>query len=217
MLPGPTYIYQCPNCINLLRIGSLMSGNTFGAERYSDGKMIAPMLPEYPEITKCSKCNTIFWLDKAQKVGEILWNERSEIFEEWGNSEAAKFLTTHDYFKALEGKVYDAKDTLMAEKHFRKAYNLDPENINNINNLSWVLIRSGINVEEGLALSEKGLEKRPDSMRFLWLKGLALHKLGKHEEALAILKEADEISRSYQGTLQNDIQEVEQALANQNK
>jgi len=43
-----------------------------------------------------------------------------------------------------------------------------------------------INVEEGLELAQKGLKKYPDSRFLLWMKGLALHKSGKHEEALKI-------------------------------
>ena len=29
------------------------------ANTYSDGKMVAPMLPEYPNLTKCGGCGTI--------------------------------------------------------------------------------------------------------------------------------------------------------------
>ena len=108
-----------------------------------------------------------------------------------------------------------AKDTITAEKHWRKAYNLDPENLDRISNLTWVLIRSGINIEEGLELSQKGLKKDPDSDFLLWMKGLALHKLGKHEEALKILKEADEKCIGYNKDLKEDIKEVEQTVASQ--
>jgi hypothetical protein len=45
------------------------------------------------------------------------------------------------------------------------------------------------------------------------MKGLALHKSGKHEEALIFLKEADEKSIGYLKELKKDIIEVEQAVA----
>jgi tetratricopeptide (TPR) repeat protein len=109
------------------------------------------------------------------------------------------------------------KDTLKAEEHYRKAYNLDPENPDRMANLSNVLIRAEINIEEGLALAQKGLEKNPESTGSLWRKGLALHKLGKHEEALALLKEVDECLIGYNIWLQDDIKEVEKAISRKNR
>jgi TolB-like protein len=116
---------------------------------------------------------------------------------------------------AIAYMYMSAKDTITAEKHYRKAYNLDPENLARISNLTWVLIRSGINIEEGLELSQKGLKKYPDSDFLLWMKGLALHKLGKNAGALEILKQADGKWMGYNKDLKEDIKEVEQAIANQ--
>ncbi len=108
-----------------------------------------------------------------------------------------------------------AKDTLMAEKHYRKAYKLDPENLNRIIILARVLIESEINIEEGLALSEKGLNIFSDDGQLLKWKGLAFHKLGKHEEALTILNKADEMTIGYDRLLAGYLQEVEQAISSQ--
>ncbi len=105
------------------------------------------------------------------------------------------------------------KDTITAEKHWRKAYNLDPHRLARINNLCWILIRPGINVEEGLQLSQKGLLEFPESKYLLWMKGLALHKSGKHEEALDILKEVDKKYTGYNIELCEDILEAEKAVA----
>ena len=69
MLPGPDYIYECPKCQNHVVRGSLTSGNTFGQKLFSDGKTIAPMLPRFPDLTKCPKCKTIFWMHKVKEVG----------------------------------------------------------------------------------------------------------------------------------------------------
>ena len=52
---GPHYIYQCPNCNNLISRLSLMSGNTLGMKVYSDLKRDIPMLKEFPNLTKCKK------------------------------------------------------------------------------------------------------------------------------------------------------------------
>jgi hypothetical protein len=49
------------------------------------------------------------------------------------------------------------------------------------------------------------------------LKALALHKLGRHQEALQILKEVEKRTISYFYPIHNEIREVEQALAKTNQ
>jgi hypothetical protein len=108
MMPGPNYVYKCPNCGNLLTKGSLSSGNTFGAKIYSDGKMKAPMLPEFPDLTKCRKCNSIFWLSKLRKVGTYKWGDN--IKSKWENADDANFLKIKDYFEAIEKGLAENKE-----------------------------------------------------------------------------------------------------------
>lgn len=108
MLQGPNYIYQCPKCDNLLSKGSLDSGNTFGTKMYSDGNRISPMLSEFPNLTKCSKCNTIFWLSKMKELGS--YELGKNINEQWRAAEEAKFLTVYEYFTALETLISITKD-----------------------------------------------------------------------------------------------------------
>jgi cytochrome c-type biogenesis protein CcmH/NrfG len=116
------------------------------------------------------------------------------------------------------GRIYyNTKDTLKAEEHYRKAYNLDPENPNRIWDLADVLIRYEVNIEEGMAITQKMLDQNPYSTGFLRLKALALHKLGRHQEALQILKELEKRTISYFYPIHNEIREVEQALAKTNQ
>jgi hypothetical protein len=78
-----------------------MSGNTFGAELFSDGKQIAQMLPEFPNLTKCKKCETILWLNEMKEMGTCkAWGEK--IKSEWKNADRADFLSITDLFRALE-------------------------------------------------------------------------------------------------------------------
>ncbi len=100
MIPAPDSVYQCPKCDNLLKNRNLLSGNTFGARIFSDSKRIAPMLPEYPNLTKCRKCNTIFWLCKLQEIGTLDWS--NEQNPNWENADSADFLTIDDYLNAIE-------------------------------------------------------------------------------------------------------------------
>ncbi|MCK5788957.1 MAG: hypothetical protein KAH32_08155 [Chlamydiia bacterium] len=68
-----------------------MSGNTSGQEIFSDGYRYAPMMPDFPEISKCKKCGTIVWL-----------NEENEVEYEKGSSYTeAHFLGINDYQEAL--------------------------------------------------------------------------------------------------------------------
>jgi TolB-like protein len=106
-----------------------------------------------------------------------------------------------------------AKDTIRAAEHYRNACNLNPEDLGKINDLTMTLIRAGIDIREGLELCEKGLSMKPDSKFLLWMKGLALHKTGKHEEALKILKDCEEKWLGYNKDLIKDIKAVEQAIA----
>jgi len=103
MQPGPEYIYQCSNCENFISRGSLLSGNTFSEKLYSDGKSIAPMLPEFPAITICSRCKNIFWLDKAKEIGS--YNILRPLDEEWSDAEEATFLSIDEYLLALDNKL----------------------------------------------------------------------------------------------------------------
>jgi len=91
---GKDYFYQCTKCDNLIVKGSLLSGNTLGEEIYSDGFSYAPMLEQFPEISRCGKCGTIVWLHEENEVE----------YEEGGNYTDAKFLSIRDYLEALENE-----------------------------------------------------------------------------------------------------------------
>ena len=87
MLPGPDKVIECPACKALSRVFTLRSGNTLDARRWTDGMMIAPMLPIPPAITRCRKCGCYFWLSDAKEIGQIFpsqWrSETIEVPESW--------------------------------------------------------------------------------------------------------------------------------------
>jgi hypothetical protein len=70
MLPGPNIVIACPLCGALARYGTLLSGNTFGARIWSDGKQIARMLPRPPMFVLCHGCHEVYALRDAQEIGE---------------------------------------------------------------------------------------------------------------------------------------------------
>ncbi len=116
MIPGPYSVYKCPNCGNFLTKGSLTSGNTFDSKIFSDGKRIAPMLPEFPELTKCKKCDSIFWLSKLKKIGTYEWDDNKSSNRH--NADNTDFLDIEDCFRALNEKKYE---NIIEERFIRKS------------------------------------------------------------------------------------------------
>ena len=53
MIPGNAEIVKCPYCGTEKMLMTLISGNTCGAEYWSDNKRIAPMLPSVSPVQKC--------------------------------------------------------------------------------------------------------------------------------------------------------------------
>ena len=113
MTPGPSIIIECPHCSKLLSRSSLGSGNTFGATHWSDGKMDAPMLPDFPEIVRCPKCNAFIWVNDAKEIGVYDWFNKSEdddVPEEWKNAESVIWPESTDFQIAIEQKQADSKE-----------------------------------------------------------------------------------------------------------
>jgi hypothetical protein len=92
-----------------------MSGNTSGADFFSDGHYFARMLPEFPIITKCIGCTTIFWLDETNEIGSYYWGEKINM--EWEEAFVAEFMSLDDYFRALELRL---PRTIEEEIYIRK-------------------------------------------------------------------------------------------------
>ena len=67
MMPGNPRILVCPFCGKEKEIMSLISGNTFGAELWSDNKQISPMLPEISYVQKCPHCGK-YYITGRQEV-----------------------------------------------------------------------------------------------------------------------------------------------------
>lgn len=68
MIPGSPQILICPHCGGEKQVMSLLSGNTFGAELWSDNKRIAPMLPEVSYVQKCPHCGKYYIRTKQNPV-----------------------------------------------------------------------------------------------------------------------------------------------------
>ena len=115
-------------------------------------------------------------------------------------------------------KIYEESDYLdKAEKSFRHAFEIYPENARVMNHLALFLIKHDININEGMELIGRTLEIEPDNWNFLYAHGLGLNKQGKLREAHEVLNRSWEIRPYYDHDHYLLIQEVELALARQNQ
>jgi hypothetical protein len=78
-------IIECPNCDTLYIKNSLVSWNTFWAKIYSDGNMRAHMLPSFPIITKCNKCNEFFKINEAKVKYKYTFTDETEGINKTSN------------------------------------------------------------------------------------------------------------------------------------
>ena len=102
-MPGPDQVIACPHCEGLARYMTLMSGNTFGARGWTDGKQDAPMLPRPPALVKCRYCGDCYWLADAREVGTVApWDGPSpEEKPEWRAAKGVQELSEEDFYRAL--------------------------------------------------------------------------------------------------------------------
>lgn len=122
MIPGPDQIIACPKCKGLAKYMTLLSGNTFGARVWTDGKRVAPMLPRPPAVVTCRHCHECYWLADAEQVGTVdpRRGEGQQVNPSWANAEEVQEPTEEDYYRAIE-----------------KGLATDPEQERNLRVLAW--------------------------------------------------------------------------------
>ena len=112
MIPGPDQIIACPKCKGLARYMTLASGNTLDARVWTDGKMIAPMLPLPPTVVKCHHCAELYWRTEAEHIGTV---DRCRAAGEhvdpaWADAPKPEEPTEVEYYQALsKGLAKNAK------------------------------------------------------------------------------------------------------------
>ena len=112
MIPAPDKIIACPNCDALAKEPGLLSGNTFGATLWSDGKQEAPMLPSFPAIVKCANCMQFYWIEDAEVIEENKpWNdEQKDTPIEWKNAPQVDWPSIDEFVDAIEKGLGDSRD-----------------------------------------------------------------------------------------------------------
>ncbi|HEY5122635.1 MAG TPA: hypothetical protein VIK14_02755 [Ignavibacteria bacterium] len=116
------------------------------------------------------------------------------------------------------GDLYKEANSLdKSEEHYRRALQLNPSWTVAMNNLAYLLIYYNKNIDEGMKLINRALELSPGNPAFLHTQGLGYYKQGKYEEALSRLEVVKDSSLAINLDLDQQIQEVKNALANQKK
>jgi hypothetical protein len=100
MTPGPSSVLQCPDSDAVVLQQSLVSGNNFGATYWSDGESWLPMMPKFPQITRCGDAGGFFWMEDAVVLGRIEIGSGTPI-KAWENAAPVRFLSEEEYLDAL--------------------------------------------------------------------------------------------------------------------
>lgn len=127
MLPGNTYVRECPHCRGKFTQPTMASGNTFGAKFWPDGKMEAPMMPSYPAYVGCPHCNASFWVDDTKIVKSFGWGEEREIpeFIFDSNQNPVPFIepTKTIYLKGLKDSNITKENEIYLRTKLMQLYN----------------------------------------------------------------------------------------------
>lgn len=110
------------------------------------------------------------------------------------------------------GKLYLTTDYLEAEKHLRIACQYDPDNVEKLGTLAWVLIRNTLKIDEGMELIEKAIRTDPDNAVFIHQQGYGFYARGNYEDALFNLYTARQLYEGYSFELEKHIRMVEEAI-----
>ncbi len=104
MIPSADIVISCPGCQAPAKYMTLLSGNTFDASYWTDGKMLAPMMPAPPPVVECHKCQEAFWLSKAKVLGKIepLAPDSSSVSDEWKDCPYVSQPGEQAYYRAIE-------------------------------------------------------------------------------------------------------------------
>jgi tetratricopeptide (TPR) repeat protein len=161
------------------------------------------IFPDHPGILGryvISAHDRIRFTEAASYENQLILILRSEALNE---SDIAFYL----------GRLYLNTDYLTAEKHFRTAYQYDPNNIEKLGALAWVLIQNALKIDEGMALIEQAIEADPTNAIFLHQQGYGFYVKGNYDDALYNLYNARDLYQQYSFELISHIELVEQAIA----
>jgi hypothetical protein len=195
MVPGPTHIIACPSCGGLHQQLTFMSGNAFGARRWTDGKVDAPMYPVTPRFISCVHCHGSFFIEEARVIGDIPFGPDSSLAPpEWQNAPRILWPHIEDYKKRLAQAGADNPERVRyLRMHLWWALN---DILHSRNTPSFKSGRidnpvPGKQKEEYEGLFRENLEALSgmlsDSAQDITVKAEIMRELGKFDDAIALL------------------------------
>jgi hypothetical protein len=86
---------------------TLMSGNTFGARVWTDGRQEAPMMPRPPAVVKCRHCANCYWLADAAEIGRVWrWGKPApQVDPAWIAAQEVEEPAEAEYYLAVESNL----------------------------------------------------------------------------------------------------------------
>lgn len=190
MLPAPAQLYKCPHCGKTKPMLSLMSGNTFVGELWSDGRTIYPMLPKLSTIQKCSYCGRYSLLDKWKdtgktsnksfgETGELTYAEAKEAYIELSASTAIP-----SELRDISISFVHAYNDQFRRPRLRKAFQ-ENKHIDSISGDFCSPVKEDIQLV--IRATKKAIETLDDSDDNRLLKAELYRELGRWDEAMELL------------------------------
>lgn len=200
-------IYPSENNPSLAQIYISISFCLHQMERYQQEIEVldraTQIFPDHPGITGRYVINSharVRYTEAEDYRNQLILILRSEGYNE---SDIAFYL----------GRLYLNTDYLEAEKHFRTAFQYDPDNIEKLGALAWVLIQNALKIDEGMQLIEQAIEADPNNAIYLHQQGYGYYVKGNYEDALLNFYCARDLYQQYSFELISHIQMVEQAIS----
>ena len=180
MMPGETIYRECPSCDGLLIERTLLSGNTFGARYWTDGKMDAPMLPQYPSLVRCAHCQTLLWLPEAR---EHRFETPPQMFQNVEGARDPISPTESDYLEAIDsGLAPDTEREIYCRVHAWHCFNDTRRDEKNATERSELSDVAASNMKKLFVMLDR---MQPDQRM---LRAEIARELGRFPEALGLLQ-----------------------------
>jgi tetratricopeptide (TPR) repeat protein len=123
---------------------------------------------------------TIFIADELARVKE---GESRQIAEQLLRCVLSRDANSAGVMVRLGVLLYTSGRSAEAATLYKRALELQPDNLVAINNLAWILCEEQKNFKEALELANRGLVKAPDYVDLIDTRGMAFYRLGQYDKA----------------------------------
>jgi len=164
----------------------MLAGELVDQGKVDDGLNMTKAL-----LTDSSKDRTVYFALGNMYTHLRRWKDAEDVL-----AKATPLATKKEdrlYLLFLEGALADRQKHMdQAEKYFRQALEVDPENAMTLNYLGFMFADKGVRLPEALKLIRKAVELDPMNGAYLDSLGWAYFKLGEYELAEENLRQAVE-------------------------